>query len=299
MTVYADILFLVNFIMDSFVLWIVSQCVRKKTHPLWLLAGGLLMALLYCLVIFTAAFRYMPVWIASLLILAMGVTLALHPSGVKSFIKMVCIAYIVSFTVGGLGMMLFYLTDIPYAAYYLTTNPSEAGGFSWKLPVVCIVGSYAVIKLGLRAVERFTMKRRAFCPVRVCMGLEEVRFDALVDTGHSLREPITQAPVIVAEFEYIKPFLPDGLRLLFYEKQENDLCGLLAESEAPFYQRVRMIPFTSLGRDNGMLIGFRPDRVTVGDTQTERSDVVIGIYNSRFTRDGRYQALLGPELVIP
>ncbi len=57
-----------------------------------------------------------------------------------------------------------------------------------------------------------------------------------------------------------------------------------------------MIPFKSLGRANGMLIGFKPDRVAVG-ADASRSDVVIGIYNSRLTRDGRYQGLLAPELV--
>jgi stage II sporulation protein GA (sporulation sigma-E factor processing peptidase) len=55
-----------------------------------------------------------------------------------------------------------------------------------------------------------------------------------------------------------------------------------------------MIPFSSLGRTNGMMIGFRPDAVIVGE---KISDVVIGIYNSRLCRDGRYQGLLGPELI--
>jgi hypothetical protein len=47
-----------------------------------------------------------------------------------------------------------------------------------------------------------------------------------------------------------------------------------------------------------MLIGFKPDSVTVaGVAHAARSDVVIGIYNNRLTRDGRYQGLLAPELV--
>jgi hypothetical protein len=48
-----------------------------------------------------------------------------------------------------------------------------------------------------------------------------------------------------------------------------------------------------------MLVGFRPDRVTVRDDMEKqaRQDVIIGIYNDKLTRDGRYQGLLSAELV--
>jgi len=103
--------------------------------------------------------------------------------------------------------------------------------------------------------------------------------------------------VIIAEFEHIKEFLPDGLRILFYEKQENDLQGLLANQDSAFYNRIRMIPFSSLGRANGMLIGFRPDRVCVEGKKDTPIDVIVGIYNAKLCRDGRYQGLVSPELV--
>jgi len=57
-----------------------------------------------------------------------------------------------------------------------------------------------------------------------------------------------------------------------------------------------MIPFNSIGKTSGMLIGFRPDQVMVG-AKNSRQDVVIGIYNDKLTPDGRYQALLSPDLL--
>jgi stage II sporulation protein GA (sporulation sigma-E factor processing peptidase) len=57
-----------------------------------------------------------------------------------------------------------------------------------------------------------------------------------------------------------------------------------------------MIPFSSLGKTNGMLVGFRPDCVKV-EGMENKPDVVIGIYNDRLCRDGRYRGLLSPELV--
>jgi stage II sporulation protein GA (sporulation sigma-E factor processing peptidase) len=105
--------------------------------------------------------------------------------------------------------------------------------------------------------------------------------------------------VIVAEYEQMKHFLPEGLRAMFIDKQEDNLTSLLLGQENTFYSRLRMIPFTSLGRANGMLVGFRPDRVLLqeeGERQAQQ-EVIIGIYNDTFTRDGRYQGLMSAELV--
>jgi len=159
-----------------------------------------------------------------------------------------------------------------------------------------MVTSYFLIKLTMKLIEHHTIKRQMLMNVMVSMNEKYIYFDALVDTGHSLKEPLSQSPVIVAEFEQVCEFLPDGLKGLFYDRQENNLASVIDSQETLFYQRIRMIPFTSIGKASGMLIGFRPDRVMVG-TETSRQDVVIGIYNDRLTPDGRYQGLLSPEIV--
>jgi stage II sporulation protein GA (sporulation sigma-E factor processing peptidase) len=286
--------------MNSFVLWLVAKITRSKNKRRWQVGGGAAMALLYTVLLAFEPLRGLGIIFAQAAILVVGVTLAFFPKNAKTFFKYMLLAYLVSFTVGGLGMALFFLTDLPYAIYYIA---SDLGAFSravsWQLAVTGMVLSYALIKLGLFILERRNIKKQMLCNVHVFMDDTSVVFNALVDTGHSLREPISQAPVIVAEFEQMKHFLPDGLRKMFHEKQENNLTSLLLGQENTFYTRLRMIPFTSLGRANGMLVGFRPDRVTVRDESEEqaRQDVIIGIYNDKLTRDGRYQGLLGAELV--
>jgi len=325
MTLYADMLFLVNFIMNTFVLWVVSKVTRKRhnraptskpadrvqkrssfpfavlkgiTKARWLFAGAAIMSLMYTLLIAIEALRFINVALSSVAILTVGVLVTFRLTSVRDFAKLMVAAYVISFTVGGLGMSLFFLTDIPYAVYFIA---NDWQGFfqevSWQLVPVVMVVSYVLIKLGLKIAEMHTLKRQMLCNVQIFMGEQGASLAALVDTGHSLKEPLSQGPVIIAEFEHIKDFLPDGLKVLFYEKQENNLAGFLTGQEGSFYKRIRMIPFTSLGRSNGMLIGFRPDRVAVEGATESPADVVIGIYNDRLCRDGRYQGLLSPELV--
>ena len=296
MTLYADMLFLINFIMNCFVLWVVSKATRSTRKKRWIPAGAGVMSLLYTLLIAVEALRFVNVIVSSVVILTVGVLLAFRPTGIRAFIKLMLVSYCISFAVGGLGMSLFFLTGIPYAVYFLASEGGLAGAISWQLVLAGMAASYVLIKLGLKLLERHNLKRQMLCNVRIYMGEAAATFEALVDTGHSLKEPLSQSPVIIAEFEYVKDFLPDGLKVLFYEKRENAAFVTEAAEENTFYKRIRMIPFTSLGRSNGMLIGFRPDRVTVEGAK-ESANAVIGIYNDKLCHDGRYQGLLSPELV--
>jgi len=297
MTLYADLIFLVNFIMNGFVLWIVAKIMRQKRKARWLILGSVLMALMYTLLLVVEPLRFLNIAIASVVILTAGVMVGFYPNGVKHFLRLMLAAYGITFLVGGLGMALFYLTNLPYAIHYIA---ADLDGFrravSWQLVLTGAVVSYFMIKLIMRLVEHQAIKRQMLTNVMVTMNEKYIYFNALVDTGHSLKDPLSQSPVIVAEFEQIQAFLPDNLRGLFSEKLESNLATILEGPDTPFYKRLRMIPFTSIGKQSGMLIGFRPDKVMVG-TETSRQDVVIGIYNDRLTPDGRYQGLVSPEIL--
>ena len=297
MTLYADILFLVNFIMNCFVLWVVSKATRNKRKTRWIFAGSGVMSLLYTLLIAVEALRFVNVVPASVVILAAGVLVAFRPGKIQSFAKLMIVCYCISFAVGGLGMSLFFLTGLPYAVYFIANDVGFVRAISWQLVLAGMAASYVLIKLGLKILERHNLKRQMLCNVQIFMGDAAATLDALVDTGHSLREPLSQSPVIIAEFEHVKDFLPDGLKVLFYEKRENAAFSTEAAEESTFYKRIRMIPFTSLGRSNGMLIGFRPDKVMVEGAKEPKSNAIIGIYNDKLCHDGRYQGLLSPELV--
>jgi len=294
MTLYADILFLVNFVMNTFVLWVVSKIIRSKKKTRWIFIGSGTMSLLYTLLIAVEDLRFVNTVFASVVILLVGVFVAYRPPTVKSYIKPMIISYCISFAVGGLGMSLFFLTDIPHAVYFIAGDwQGFYQGVSWQLVLVGMAVSYVLIKIGLRIYQRHSLKRQMLCNVQIFMGETGASFEALVDTGHSLKEPLSKSPVIIAEFEHVKEFLPDGLKILFYEKREKEF--LFSEEPDSFYKRVRMIPFTSLGRANGMLIGFRPDSVMIEGNAPQ--NVIIGIYNDRLCHDGRYQGLLSPEIV--
>ena len=60
----------------------------------------------------------------------------------------------------------------------------------------------------------------------------------------------------------------------------------------------RLIQFSSLGKENGMLIGFVPDRAEIHDDCGVKvlEKCVVGIYERQLSRDNSYGALLNPYL---
>ena len=301
MTLYADMLFLVNFVMNSFVLWVVSKLLRgvtrQKKKAMWILLGSGIMSLLYTLLIAVEALHFVNVVLSSVIILIAGLAVSFPFKNWRNFLKLVAVSYCISFAVGGLGMALFFLTDVPYAVYFITNDwDGFTQAISWQLVLVGTIASYILIKIGLHIVKNHMLKRQQFCNVKIFVDEKEATLDALIDTGHSLKEPLSQHHVIIAEFDRIKFLLPDKLKIMFYEHKEDDLASLLPDADN-FYKRIRMIPFTSLGKKSGLLIGFRPDRIALEDTKEPPTDVVIGIYNDKLCNDGKYQGLLSPEIL--
>ena len=61
--------------------------------------------------------------------------------------------------------------------------------------------------------------------------------------------------------------------------------------------KIRLIPFSSLGKENGLLIGVKADELFVDgeDIKTQIQDVIIGIYDGYLDKSKKYSALIGLE----
>ena len=63
--------------------------------------------------------------------------------------------------------------------------------------------------------------------------------------------------------------------------------------------RFRMIPFSSLGKQNGLLLGIKADSINIvlDDKIENISNAIIGIYDKSFTKNGAYNAIFGLDML--
>lgn len=298
--IYADVVFFINLFMDFFIFWIVKHLVKKKISFIRLLLGSLLAALLYCLVLFIEVLNRFYNFTGALLILTVAIYFIFRPRSGKELLKLLFFSHVSAFAVGGAGIALFYFTNISSAIGSMFHF--SVGNFSFKILIASTASIYIVIKLSAGWINTNIINKKNFCNVRIYFGSESAQVTALIDTGSSLFDPITNAPVIVAEFTAVQKFFPPETRLIFY-KEKKIVAENIIEclGEHPMAKKIRLIPFTSLGVENGMLLGFKADKTEVITQDKEDlpiSNAVIGIYNHSLCKNKGYNALISTDIFL-
>ena len=136
--------------------------------------------------------------------------------------------------------------------------------------------------------------------IEIFFGDKVLKVKALLDSGNMLKDPISKLPVIIAEKEKLKAIIPEN----FLNYIEGALGGDIkidceTDCTQEYLSKVRMVPFMSIGKENGMLTGIRVDKVRIRteDIDLERDNVIVGIYNRNLTKDNKYNALIGLNLL--
>lgn len=298
--VYLDTVFLINFTMDFFILWAAAKLGRLRTSFKRLCLGAFIGAL-YSVMIF---FPYMPFVTTFLVKVLCSLVMVLVTFGFinfRRFLKSAAYFYLVSFIMGGAVLGSIYLFD-NNPDFIETWNGIAVNAINFKTAWL-LVGLIIAIILGLWGAS-YIRKNLQQGPwlVRVYIELFNnfIEVDALVDTGNQLNDPISKEPVMVIEHKKFAAVLPPELIKMLDKKELPPLDEQInALAGSPWTTRVRLIPFSSLGNQNGMLIGIKPDKVKIkdGDKIYFNSKVVIGIYHLKLCPQGTYQALVHPDML--
>ena len=299
MPFYLDVYAIDNLIIHYALLWTVMKCTKTKTSNWRILLGaclGTLYSILYAFIEYIPRSLVLYSILARIAFSMILIAVTFNIPKWREFIRVFLVFYVVNFVFAGAAFGLFYFTRVgtySNGIFYIKHFPL-------KTLFTSIFISYVVLKISWNIVMKRISKEKLFMGIDIFYNQRKVTVNALVDTGNALADPITQTPVIIAEFQAIKDFLPDEVKLLFYEKKDQDLTCIMGLSEySGFCNRIRMIPFSSLGKQNGMLVGFRPDKIEFLMQRQQKviDNVIIGIYNYKLSKDDSYEALLHPDII--
>ena len=115
-----------------------------------------------------------------------------------------------------------------------------------------------------------------------------------------LRDPITSMPVIIVEKEVLKEILPNTILDNLNQIIGGDVPKEIYEDKnIKYITKFRVIPFTSLGKQNGLLLGFKSNKIIINKEQEEKKvdDVIIGIYDNKLSKRDQYSALVGLDII--
>lgn len=294
--IYIDVLFVVNLLINYVLLCACNVFAQLKLNKLRVLFGAFIGAC-YAVMIFFPDFSLFYSTIFKLLISMLIVAVSFPFYTVLSYIKTLIIFYMVSFGFGGCVLGIFYFSDIGAKLGAVYSN----GIFYFNLPWTILALSGSIFYLSVRLFGLFSKKmantknlRKKLC---LSYGEHTAEITALMDTGNSLIDPISLSPVIIAEYKSIKNLFNEEIRSGLDRMGEENLIWVMSEVSQKGLS-ARLIPFSSLGKDNGMLIGFVPDKVEIRDDCGIRvlEKCVVGLYEKPLSKDRSYGALLNPYL---
>lgn len=285
--VYADLTFLTNFAMDLIIFWATARFSRHAAAWRRLLLSSLLggiygMGYLYADL---AVFYSLP---AKTLCSVLLVVLAMWPLDWQEFKKVILIFYGISLAAAGATI----------AAAYARQN---AGAFFWSW--LCLLGgALCAVFIGIYG-EKYIKQSilPALLKYQVSMRFDQsvCNGEGFLDTGNGLRDPVTHRPIVVAEYELLKCCLPEDFKKAM-ENQLDENARLEAVSMSTWGNRMRLIPFSSIGKKNGLLIGVRCDEMVVrmGKKEVLHKNLVVGIYPHKLSNEDSYQLLIPSEVVM-
>ena len=91
-----------------------------------------------------------------------------------------------------------------------------------------------------------------------------------------------------------------------YTKRNNinqiiggDLEKIPQQIQSQYISKLKLIPFSSLGKQNGMLLGIKVQQIKIIKESEEitKENIIVGIYQQSLTKNGEYQALMGMEFI--
>ncbi|MBM7867526.1 hypothetical protein GTO89_12885 [Heliobacterium gestii] len=264
MIVYWDILWLINFVMDAILLAICGTVLRLPLHPLRLIGAAAFGAALPLGFLWFSA-GPVSAWVAKTALGWLMVRAAFPIKGWRQTVQAWLIFYLGAWLAGGI--------------IYFFAPPGEPTGALWFWALLLVAGGGTALLLSLW--RRLRQQGAWLVELTLHLPGGVVRIPALVDSGNRLVDPLSRSPVIVVEEESVMAHLPEG-----WQEGAVGADGGLSP---------RYIPFVSVGKADGMLLGIRPLTVEARRDDGRSiacSGAIIGLTRQKLDPAGRYRALV-------
>lgn len=294
--VYIDVLFVVNLIINYLLLLASSVFTGIKINKFRVLAGSLVGAV-YAVFMFFPNFSYIYSTFFKMLISMLIVAISFSFYTIRSYLKTLIVFYIVSFGFGGCVLGVFYFSDVGARLGAVYSN----GILYFNLPWTILLISWGLFFISIKLFGFFSQKTyKSHCLKRkiiLHLDSKSAEITALLDTGNSLVDPVTLTPVIIVEYKLIKELFCEEIKATLNQLNSDNLNWILDDVTQKGLP-IRLIPFSSIGKENGMLLGFVPDNVEILDSYGVKSinKCVVALYDKPISSDRSYGALLNPYL---
>ena len=295
MTIYIDIVLIENLIMNYIILLATGIVSKTQIKHIKLIIASFLGAI-YTVISYMKVLEIYSNFFLKLLLSIIIIYIAYNPQRIRKMWKMLLILYMISFVFGGAAFALIYFVkpqDI------IMKNGLFLGTYPLKTVILGAVVAFSLIIAIFKILKSKLSKKDIICSIEINLNNKKIKTNALIDTGNMLKEPFSNTPVVVIEKTLLYDCIPKEILNHLDEIIGGDLKKIPDKIQEKYISKLKLIPFSSLGQQHGMLLGIKPQYIKIirEEEIKTKENVILGIYQQSLTKKGEYQAIIGMEFI--
>ena len=286
MTIYIDIVFLENLLLNYIIL-LATAIIGKSKIKFFKFFLASSFGSLYAILNYIIDLNMLANFLLKVFISIFMILLSFDNKKIKVFFKNLIMFYLTSFTFGGAAFMLLFFVN-PESIIY------EEGHFVGTYPIKiaiygCILGFIIIFIVAKVIKSRIS---NTLCDLEIVFEGKTLKLKTLIDSGNLLKEPISMQDVIIVEKSSLEQIIDKEILNDAITMADGNLIGNV--DEKIYKYKFKIIPFSSLGNENGVLVGFKPSYIKIyGDEEYIKKEVIIGIYDGKLSKTNLYTSLTG------
>lgn len=292
MTLYIDLILLENIIMNYIIILATGMICRVDIKQIRILLSSLIGAI-YAVFIYAVNLEIYYNHITKILVSICMVYIAFNSKSFKIMLKQLLIFYLTSFCFGGAA---YYLLHNINPNMIKSINGTFVGTYPIKIAILGGILGFFIINISFKVIKNKLTKKDMLYDVEIFYKEKRASIKVILDTGNLLTDPITSTPVLIVEAGKLIDIIPRNV----LDQINNIIIGKNIDNiDEDIKTRCSIIPFSSIGKNNGMIIGFRPDYIKIHtmDGEEIRKRVIIGILENKIVKNGLYSGLIGLNLL--
>ena len=278
---YGDVLLLIDFCIDFFVLYTTALFLRRNVKTVCIVLASLVGSVYSVAEVFINGNDILDLIIS----ISVGILMCYITFGGYKFLKSVLVFYGIAAIVGGTMLSVYSLLG----SYHLDMFGNMRGyAYShiplWLFGVIALVSFFIAFVFSYIGRERSEKREESVLIIR--NGRSE-KLKLLLDTGNLAKEPISGKYVIIVNANKIKNLLSnDEYNFVF----KNDYEELLKRN-------FRIVAFAGVDGKQNTHIAFRPDKILVGEG---KKACIVDAYIAICDNDiqfNKYDGIANPAII--
>jgi stage II sporulation protein GA (sporulation sigma-E factor processing peptidase) len=298
-TIYLDVIWFLNFCIDALLLMLTAIILKRKWIT-WRIICSSLLGSSYVLLLFinTDYNVYHP--LVKFLLSILIIWICFGYKRFSYFVQGLCMFYFVTFITGGgiVGLHYFLQSDVEVMGGMIKTRSSGMGDpVSWLFVFIAFPLLWLFTKRRIDHIEVKKVRYDQIVSVEIMIDSTVFKAKGLIDSGNQLHDPISKVPVMILDMTQFQQQFPNEII-----ERSKDILSLGEESAEshPWENRLRLIPYRSVGQSSQFLMALKPDKVKIHNDNEEyvTSKTLVGLSYTNLSSEGEYNAIIHPKMLL-